>query len=123
MSICAPPGSCHRDMEPLLTLLFALQATGTDRAAGYGMMLVSAVIFVYYTIWGVLLVSTIAVPFHSAPKIGTVLTIIYSDFAFFFYLHEIFYPYIKYQFNGFLTILTRNSHERCLCESFRIFLT
>jgi len=30
-------------------------ATGTDRAAGYGMMLVSAVIFVYYTIWVVLL--------------------------------------------------------------------
>lgn len=36
-------------------------ATGTDRAAGYGMMLVSTVIFVYYTIWVVLLVSTMAV--------------------------------------------------------------
>lgn len=32
-----------------------ITATGTDRAAGYGMMLVSAVIFVYYTIWVVLL--------------------------------------------------------------------
>ncbi|KAK2555558.1 hypothetical protein P5673_022904 [Acropora cervicornis] len=30
-------------------------ATGTDRAAGYGMMLVSALIFVYYTIWVVFL--------------------------------------------------------------------
>lgn len=38
-------------------LLFFKMATGTDRAAGYGMMLVSAVIFVYYTIWVVLLVS------------------------------------------------------------------
>lgn len=30
-------------------------ATGTDRAAGYGMMLVSALIFAYYTMWVVLL--------------------------------------------------------------------
>ncbi|XP_068694855.1 dolichol phosphate-mannose biosynthesis regulatory protein-like [Montipora capricornis] len=30
-------------------------ATGIDRAAGYGMMLLSAVIFVYYTIWIVFL--------------------------------------------------------------------
>ncbi|CAH3164299.1 unnamed protein product [Porites evermanni] len=32
-----------------------MQATGTDRAAGYGMMLVSALIFVYYTIWVIFL--------------------------------------------------------------------
>ena len=39
----------------ILTCL--MQATGTDRAAGYGMMLVSALIFVYYTIWVIFLVS------------------------------------------------------------------
>lgn len=42
----------------LLKILTCLmQATGTDRAAGYGMMLVSALIFVYYTIWVIFLVS------------------------------------------------------------------
>lgn len=34
-----------------------MQATGSDRAAGYGMMLVSALIFVYYTMWVIFLVS------------------------------------------------------------------
>ena len=34
-----------------------LQATGLDRAAGFGMMLLSALIFTYYTIWIIVLVS------------------------------------------------------------------
>ena len=61
--VTASPNACARLKFFVLFcsnlfFFYFLQATGTDRAAGYGMMLVSAFIFVYYTIWVVLLVSS-----------------------------------------------------------------
>lgn len=70
LSVAASPNACARLLRSVLFKCFYfLQATGTDRAAGYGMMLVSAFIFVYYTIWVVLLVSSffcITVNFNTA---------------------------------------------------------
>ena len=37
----------------------SFQATGLDQAAGYGMVLLAATVFTYYTLWVVVLVSDI----------------------------------------------------------------
>ena len=44
-------------LRPGLRFIIVFQATGSDQAVGYGLVSLAALIFGYYTLWVVILVS------------------------------------------------------------------